>query len=871
MKIYKGLFLVCILIILISLAYALQWQTSTQSDFDEGIYEDTYYNTSLGAVVLNSTTNGGYMSKVFDAGSDSRWGNIRWVEGLSYGEELQNMTENELLFHLNNESAFGENDTNVFDFSYNDNNGTWMGNAKAEVDGKFGKAGNFSGTNDDYLKVSDSNSLDIEETLSIEFWVHFNAITTSDSIIYKNQAYRVRLPGSNPDRIQVSFHRGVWKDVNSDDAAITQGKWHHVVCTINVSEPEQVHIYVDGVEVGYKSGILGSGNISISDKDLHIGCNHNEGNCLNGYLDEIVIYNRILSSEEILEHYKMGALKLNPKVRSCDDLNCNGEKFIVVDDNSPQNLTVLDNRYFQYKFDFETDETEYSPELYNVTIDYTILNSAPDTPILNSPQNNSNISVNYTLLNTTVTDPDGNNMTVWFFGDSDLINTIENVVNNSIVIYNWTNLENNLHNWSIIAGNGIANTSSDTLFFTIDTADKTPPTITDITPNDITNGEATITWMTNEVSNSSVNYGEAENLGSVEGSISLVLSHSVTLTSLETLTLYYYNVTSCDAVGNCNTTGLFNFTTINAPPRGGDGGGATPPGPICGDGICDSEAGESWKTCLQDCPPPKVEEEIEYTICDITVSLNQIYIGTCRALEENERIYFVYKETEHYIIVDSISADNVYISIYSLPQYATLLVDETKEFNLDDDGITDIRVNLDELNYEKQEVSITVEIIQRCDCPECSLWSECKEGKQIRTCYKCNEETNFVRVAYEENRDCKKSVFLIGAVILQNLHIDEYNWWMVLRNALVILVAILFVFKTWPKKESESSVKIKKTREEEEEEIFKAARKAIKDMKKIEPAIPLNAEDEKVITEVRKNERKSRDDLLKELRKAYEQ
>jgi len=100
---------------------------------------------------------------------------------------------------------------------------------------------------------------------------------------------------------------------------------------------------------------------------------------LNGTLDEYAFYTKELSASEILDHYKRGILRLNLTVRSCDDASCNGESFIDINDISPQNLTVIDNQYFQYKVEFETDDSSYSPELYNVTINYTDITA----PIIN--------------------------------------------------------------------------------------------------------------------------------------------------------------------------------------------------------------------------------------------------------------------------------------------------------------------------------------------------------------------------------------------------------------------------------------------------------------------------------------------------------
>jgi len=62
-------------------------------------------------------------------------------------------------------------------------------------------------------------------------------------------------------------------------------------------------------------------------------------------------------------------VRLNLTARSCDDSSCVGETFTdIQNDTSPQIITLGQNRYFQYRFDFITDDGEYSPQLSNVTI-----------------------------------------------------------------------------------------------------------------------------------------------------------------------------------------------------------------------------------------------------------------------------------------------------------------------------------------------------------------------------------------------------------------------------------------------------------------------------------------------------------------------
>jgi len=93
--------------------------------------------------------------------------------------------------------------------------------------------------------------------------------------------------------------------------------------------------------------------------------------------------------------------------------------------------------------------------------------------------------------------------------------------------------------------------------------DTTAPVISGVTARSITATTAIINWTTNETSNSSVNFGTTKaTLGTFVGNDTNVTSHNISLTGLVIETQYFYNVTSCDPSGNCNTNGTFNFTTV---------------------------------------------------------------------------------------------------------------------------------------------------------------------------------------------------------------------------------------------------------------------------------------------------------------------
>jgi chitodextrinase len=99
--------------------------------------------------------------------------------------------------------------------------------------------------------------------------------------------------------------------------------------------------------------------------------------------------------------------------------------------------------------------------------------------------------------------------------------------------------------------------------------DNLAPTLSNVAASSITTGGATITWTTNEASDTQVEYGTTTAYGnSTTLNTAMVTSHSATLTGLSSSTLYHYRVKSRDAAGNLATGGDFTFTT--ASPGGPD-------------------------------------------------------------------------------------------------------------------------------------------------------------------------------------------------------------------------------------------------------------------------------------------------------------
>ncbi len=113
-------------------------------------------------------------------------------------------------------------------------------------------------------------------------------------------------------------------------------------------------------------------------------------------------------------------------------------------------------------------------------------------------------------------------------------------------------------------GAGLLTVSGD-FTFTTPLLDLSPPVISNVSASVITNIGAKISWITNEVSDTQVDYGTSTAYGSSTPlNSTLLTSHAVTLTGLSPDTVYHCRVKSRDPAGNLGVSADFTFTTMSA-------------------------------------------------------------------------------------------------------------------------------------------------------------------------------------------------------------------------------------------------------------------------------------------------------------------
>jgi hypothetical protein len=477
---------------------------TNESQFDLGIYNRTFYNETISALQLNYTFNNGtYLSNVIDATSLASWTNISFVEGVPYGEELPNnqeveavfgganMSGNLLLLHLNNDSIYGESSTHIYDFSGNGHNGTWNGDVTPDIDsgptnsGKHYGAFMFDGVGDTIT----GSFVGGTKTFTLSAWIKPDVLSGVRGCIGYTTTGGVRQDLYQYNQAVRIFADGKYYVTTTN--AITQiGKWYNIIGTYTEGDAKP-KVYVNGIEYSLGS----SSNVgTYTTNQFWVGRISPNGDYeYDGTIDEVAIYNRVLSTEEILDNYKRGVLRLNLTTRSCNDENCENDEWNKTYENSSiQNLNVEDNRYFQYKANYYSEDASYSPELYNVTIGYEILDNTAPVINLEDPVNETiEIGDKTPDFSFNATDETASTIDCSLWMNATSGGTAQEKATNSSVISGistiltpTTPLSNDLYYWWVSCSDGYNSNLSQKRTINMSVPDQIAPSISLVGPND---------------------------------------------------------------------------------------------------------------------------------------------------------------------------------------------------------------------------------------------------------------------------------------------------------------------------------------------------------------------------------------------------
>ncbi|MHC4571049.1 MAG: LamG-like jellyroll fold domain-containing protein, partial [Planctomycetota bacterium] len=231
--------------------------------------------------------------------------------------------------------------------------------------GQIGGALSFDG-NGDYVSIPDDDSLDITNNLTISAWVKRTGAGSSNEIILSKYdggqySYRLFFRNTNVVRWWLSQNGTAGNRAFVDSTVtISDTNWHSIAATFKNGT---LQIYIDGVDsTGSTDGSISS--IKATDQPLFIG-QENSGGYFGGSIDDVRIYNRVLSEDEIEALANGGTL--SPDCADLDGINgVDMVDFAIFAENWHKQANQIVINEIHYDPDVKTEQVEFV-ELHNIS------------------------------------------------------------------------------------------------------------------------------------------------------------------------------------------------------------------------------------------------------------------------------------------------------------------------------------------------------------------------------------------------------------------------------------------------------------------------------------------------------------------------
>lgn len=187
------------------------------------------------------------------------------------------------------------------DSSENGNDGKINGGAKW-VDGKFGKALEFDGT-DDWVEVQHSDTVAFQKGTSFSITLHFNGSAVGGALVgkgYEDQSqvkpwYLLWNGGGDPN---VSFYLRTSADQNSrinSTIPVADEKWHFIAAVAD-ADAKKISLWIDGKK-NVEDTLVVSEGYGTNDSVFHIARHFDR--YTKGIIDDVGLFNVALSEGEM--------------------------------------------------------------------------------------------------------------------------------------------------------------------------------------------------------------------------------------------------------------------------------------------------------------------------------------------------------------------------------------------------------------------------------------------------------------------------------------------------------------------------------------------------------------------------------------------
>ena len=273
--------------------------------FEEGVYWDSSGLPTQGTPIINTSL-----------GTNKTWENVTVYNTSTYdpnGDPVLNIVDWKLngqsLAFLNMPFEGGSDGSNTRDYSSYGNNATVNGPTWTSSSGHSSTGGYCYNLDSDDIYIPSSSEQGGMTQLTISAWIKASSIASYDKIVEKWNSppdASWALGFNTASQLRFSLTNGATTKALDSTPTVSTGVWVHVAATYDGTKTSNnMKIYINGVSVGTTSApTFGTGGaLANPSEPIYIGSYLGTGYAPSGCLDDIMVFNKTLSDEQIKSLY----------------------------------------------------------------------------------------------------------------------------------------------------------------------------------------------------------------------------------------------------------------------------------------------------------------------------------------------------------------------------------------------------------------------------------------------------------------------------------------------------------------------------------------------------------------------------------------
>jgi hypothetical protein len=274
---------------------------------------DNLADLRFGKPIFTSSSGGGFDGKIDDIGIWNRALSQQEITNMYNGVNYSDTCNAVSGSLVNGLVAYYPFCGNANDQSGNGLNGVVNGaTLTADRFGNSNSAYNFNGTSD-FIKVLDNDLLDLTQNLTLSAWISPNSVVNEQAVFGKGKissqtGYSLLHNVLIPEKTGISIQNQPMpvSEAHINSSTLNLNTWYQLLGTYNGSE---LKLYLNGVLVKTTTTSLQLMPNSLT--DLFIGCELSGFRFFNGKIDDVGIWNRALSQQEITQLFNQNQCTTN--------------------------------------------------------------------------------------------------------------------------------------------------------------------------------------------------------------------------------------------------------------------------------------------------------------------------------------------------------------------------------------------------------------------------------------------------------------------------------------------------------------------------------------------------------------------------------